>query len=133
MATSPAYAATPRGVGVLTTGTACVDLLSPTAASFATLLTPGASGSKVEEIDVVQAPATFTSVAASVCLVWFYNGSTYFLCDAFAMATVTPSATVAPTRVSRAYNNLIVPSGSTLVVANSTTGVLAVTAFGGDF
>ena len=135
MATSPQFAGTiNRGVAALS-ATADVavatsgSFITPTAASFTTLFTAGATGSKIEEVVV---EGTGTTIAGLVRL-YVYNGTNYILFDTYIVGAVIPSTTLANFRLSTTYANLELKSGDTLVVSSTVASQLAnVTALGGD-
>jgi hypothetical protein len=129
MATDPAFAATVN-VGSALPTTADTSLTAPT--NQVTVLTPGASGAKVEEIVCIGVGTT----VAGLIHIFRYDGSTYHLIDTFTVAAVTVSTTVAPWREARAYTNLVLKSADTLRAAQSIIGnasKVKVTAFGADF
>jgi hypothetical protein len=126
MATSPAFATTPR-IGTVSVATADSSYTAPT--NVGTLITGVAAGTKVNEI-VVKCAATS---AAAIVRVFLYDSSTYWLFDEITVAAATGSATVQQTRVSTTYNNLILPSTSWSVrVTTSVSQTTHVTAFGAD-
>lgn len=135
MATDPAFASTINN-GAALLGSAETDLIAP--AQTSTILTAGASGTKIEEI-VVQAAKTGTLVATTVAglvYLFLYDGSTYRLYDTIAITAITPSSTTAPFRLARPYMNLWLKSGWSLRASQSIAGnasVLEVHAFGGDY
>lgn len=129
MATAPAFAATVNtGTGL--PATADTSLTTPT--NQVTVLTAGASGSKVEEI-VVQAVGT---TVAGMINIFRYDGATYHLIDQFIITAITSSTTAAAYRQNRTYANLLLKNGDTLRASQTIAGnasLLKVTAFGGDF
>ncbi len=130
MSANPAYAATPRASSVIVPATNDTSLTAPT--NYALLFTPGASGSKVEEIDVL---GLGTTVAGRLNL-FLYDGTNFNLEDQYIITAITPSATQQVFRRSFAYSNLFVPSGSFLRISIMETGnesLLKVNAFGGDY
>lgn len=135
MATTPAYAATVNN-GAALLGTAETDLQSP--AQTSTILTAGASGTKIEEIDV-QASKSGSLIATTVAglvYLFLYDGSNYRLFDTIAVTATTASTTVAPFRLSKVYNNLVLKSGWSLRASQSIAGnasILECQAFGGDY
>jgi len=129
MAADPSFAATARASSALPT-TADTSLTAPT--NQVTVLTPGAAGSKVEEI-VCQGVGTSV---AGVVNIFIYDGSTYHLFDQFLITAVTPSTTAVAFRLARKYDNLFIPAGYTLRASQSIAGnasIIKVTALGGDF
>ena len=125
MATSPAFAATPRiaSVNIATANTA-----RDGSGTVATLIT-GGPGTRVSEI-VVKAKATTT---AGQVRVFLHDGTTFFLFDEIAVAAATVSASVQGVRVSATYNNLILPSSSwSIRVSTHNAESIDVTALGAD-
>ncbi len=95
-----------------------------------TLLTAGASGTKVEQIECV---GTGVTVAGNIT-VWIFDGTTYWLIYTFLVTVVTPSTTVSPFYASAAFNNLVIPTGSTLAISSAVASQLVnVNAYGGSF
>jgi len=126
MATSPAFAVTPR-IGAVSVATADSSYTAPT--NVGTLITGASSGTRIAEL-VVKCAATS---AAAVVRIFLYDGSTYWLFDEVVVSAATGSSTVAQNRVSTTYNNLILPSASWSVrVTTSIAQTTHVTAFGAD-
>lgn len=126
MATSPVFAVTPR-IGAVSVATADSSYTAPT--NVGTLITGASTGTRISEI-VVKCAATS---AAAIVRIFLYDGSTYWLYDEVTVAAATGSATVAQTRVSTVYNNLILPSNTWSVrVTTSISQTTHVTAFGAD-
>ena len=126
MATSPAFAVTPR-VGAVSIATADSSYTAPT--NVGTLITGASTGTRISEI-VVKCAATS---AAAIVRVFLYDGTTYWLYDEVTVAAATGSSTVQQTRVSTTYNNLILPSASWSVrVTTSIAQTTHVTAHGAD-
>jgi hypothetical protein len=126
MATSPAFAVTPR-IGSVSIATADASYTAPS--GVGTLITGASTGTRIAEIVVKNAA---TSAAAQV-RVFLYDGSTYWLFDEIAVVAATGSATVAQSRTSTTYNNLVLPSSSWSVrVTTSVSQATHVTAFGAD-
>lgn len=133
MATDPAFAATPNNGSALL-GAAETNLQVPTTTSV--IITAGASGTKIEEIDVQVTATTLvaTSVAGLVYL-FLYDGSTYHLFDVITVAANTGSSTIAGTRYRNVYSNLYIKSGWSLRASQSIAGnasLIKCHAFGGD-
>jgi hypothetical protein len=133
MATSAQYAATPR-VGSANLTTQDTSLTAPTTVS--TILTAGASGTRIDYIDV---QGVATTVAGLINL-FIYDGTNYILWAQVPVIAVT-SSTTAPAFQSTLSSNvnanlmpLIIPTGHSLRATTSVaqTGV-RVTALGGDF
>jgi hypothetical protein len=126
MALEPAFAVTPR-IGAVSVATADTSLTAPT--NFGTLITGAATGTRIAEI-VVKCAATS---AAALVRVFLYDGTTYYLFDEISIAAATSSTTVATTRVSTLYANIVVPSASWSVRVTTTIAqVTHVTALGAD-
>jgi hypothetical protein len=126
MATSPAFAITPR-IGAVSIATAEASYTAPT--NFGVLITGAATGTRVAEL-VVKLAATS---AAAIVRVFLYDGTTYWHFDEITVAAATGSSTVQQTRVSTAYNNLILPSASwSIRVTTSVSQTTHVTALGAD-
>jgi len=126
MATSPAFAVTPR-IGAVSIATADSSYTAPS--NVGTLITGASTGTRIAEI-VVKCAATS---AAAIVRIFLYDGSTYWLLDEVTVAAATGSSTVQQTRVSTTYNNLILPSASwSIRVTTSIAQTTHVTALGAD-
>jgi hypothetical protein len=126
MATSPAFAVTPR-IGNVSIATADSSYTAPS--NVGTLITGASTGTRIAEL-VVKCAATS---AAAVVRVFLYDGTTYWLFDEITVAAATGSSTVQQTRVSNTYNNLILPSASwSIRVTTSVAQTTHVTALGAD-
>ena len=126
MATSPAFAVTPR-IGAVSVATADSSYTAPT--NVGTLITGASTGTRIAEL-VVKCAATS---AAAIVRVFLWDGTTYWLFDEVTVAAATGSNTVQQTRVSTTYNNLILPSASwSIRVTTSIAQTTHVTAFGAD-
>ena len=133
MATSAQYAATPR-VGSATLTTADTSLTAPT--TVGTILTAGASGTRIDYIEVIGVATT----TACIVNLFIYDGTNYILWQQVPVIAIT-SATTTPTFVANLSSNananvmpLTLPTGYSLraTVTVTQTGV-RVTAYGGDF
>ena len=126
MATSPAFATTPR-IGAVSIATADSSYTAPT--NVGTVLTGVAAGTRISEV-VVKCAATS---AAAIVRLFLYDGTTYWLFDEVTITAATGSSTVQQTRVSVVYNNLILPSASwSLRATTSVSQATHVTALGAD-
>jgi hypothetical protein len=126
MATSPAFATTPR-IGAVSIATADSSYTAPS--NVGTVLTGVAAGTRIAEV-VVKCAATS---AAAIVRLFLYDGTTYWLFDEVTIAAATGSSTVQQTRVSVVYNNLILPSASwSLRATTSVAQATHVTALGAD-
>lgn len=128
MATNPAFIATPRvGVAALSAANTAID----GSGTITSLITGGASGTRVLEIDV-QCAATSAAALVNVFLS-ADSGSTWTLFDQIAVAAATASNTVKGNRNSATYQNLVLPSATyQLGVTTSIAQVTKVYAFGGN-
>lgn len=126
MATSPAFAVTPR---IASVNIATANTNRDGTGTVATLITGAASGTRIAEI-VVKARVTTT---AGQVRVFLYDGSTYYFFDEIAVAAATVSNSVQAVRVSTLYNNLVLPNASWSVrVATHNAESIDVTALGAD-
>jgi len=126
MATSPAFAVTPR-IGNVSIATAESSYTAPT--NFGTLITGAATGTRIAEIVVKMAGTS----AAAIVRILLHDGTSYFLLDEITVPAATGSATVQTARVSNTYNNLILPSASwSIRVTTSVAQTTHVTALGAD-
>lgn len=129
MATSPAFATTPR-IGSVSIATADSSYTAPT--NVGTLLTGVAAGTRIAEV-VVKCAATSAAAIVRLFLYDSTGSGTYYLFDEVTIAAATGSATVQQTRVSVTYNNLILPSASwSLRATTSVSQATHVTALGAD-
>lgn len=128
MAASPAFAATPNNGSAQISATADTSYTAP--ANTVTLLTAGASGSRVDEIDMVATGIT----VAGVINVFRKNGSNYYMLDSFIVPIVTPSTTTSAYRQVHTYQNLLLKSGDSIVASSwAASQLICASAFGGDF
>jgi hypothetical protein len=126
MATSPAFAVTPR-IGAVSIATADSSYTAPS--NVGTLITGASTGTRIAEIVVKNAATS----SAAIVRIFLYDGSTYWLFDEVTVAAATGSSTVQQTRVSTTYNNLILPSASwSIRVTTSVAQTTHVTALGAD-
>ena len=133
MSTTAQYASTPK-VGVALLTTADTSLTAPT--TIGTVLTAGASGTRIDYIEVMGVATT------TACLVnlFIYDGSTYHLWQQIPVQAITTSTTT-PSYVANISSNgnanvmpLTLPTGYSLcaTVTVTQTGVKVI-AYGGDF
>lgn len=128
MATSPAFATTPRIGSVALSGSAETSYTAPT--HVVTVITGVAAGTRIAEV-VVQMTATVSS--ATMVRLFLYDGSNYYLFDEVAIPAATGSQSVKQTRVATTYSNLVLPSSSwSLRAAVHTVNAGIVTALGAD-
>ena len=133
MSTTPQYASTPKVSGATLT-TADTSLTSPT--TVGTVFSAGASGSRIDYIEVIGVATT----AASLINLFLYSGSVYYLWQQIPVAAVTVGTTT-PSFVANLSSNvnanvlpLVLPTGWSLRATTTIaqTGV-SVIAYGGDF
>lgn len=133
MATTAQYASTPKiGSALLTT--ADTSLTAPS--TVGTVLTAGASGSRVDYIDV-QGVAT---TVASIVNIFIYDGTNYILYTQIPVQAITSSTTVPAFQAAISSNShpsilpINLPTGYSIRATTSVaqTGV-RVTALGGDY
>jgi diphthamide biosynthesis methyltransferase len=133
MSTTAQYASTPK-VGIALLTTADTSLTAPT--TVGTVLTAGASGSRIDYIEVM---GVATTVAGLINL-FLYDGSTYTLWQQIPVQAIT-TATTTPSFVANLSSNgnanimpLNIPTGYSLRATTTVaqTGVKVI-AYGGDF
>lgn len=133
MAATAQYASTPK-IGSANLTTADTSLTAPT--TVGTVLTAGASGTRIDYIDI---QGVATTVAGLINL-FIYDGTNYILFTQVPVIAVT-SSTTAPAFQATLSSNvnanllpLILPTGYSLRATTSVaqTGI-RVTALGGDF
>lgn len=130
MAVAPAYAATPRvGFGSVSTANTGRDGTG----TIVDVLTGGSSGTKINEVTL---QATGDPADSSVTI-FLYDGTSYRLFDEFDLGNpAAASTTVAGYRITRTYENLVLPSNSwklaAAITVALTSGAVNVFAFGGD-
>ena len=133
MANSAQYASTPV-FGSATLTTADTSLTAPT--TVGTVLTAGASGTRIDYIDI-QGVAT---TVAGIINLFVYDGTNYVLWQQVPVTAVTSSTTAPAFQAALSSNGnanvmpLTLPTGYSLRATTSTaqTGV-RVTAYGGNF
>lgn len=133
MSTTPQYASTPV-VGSATLTTADTSLTAPTTVS--TILTAGASGTRIDYIEVMGVATT----TACIVNLFIYDGTNYILWQQIPVLAVTTSTTTPSFTANLSSNSnanvmpLTIPTGYSLraTVTVTQTGV-RVTAYGGNF
>jgi hypothetical protein len=133
MATTAQYASTPKiGSALLTT--ADTSLTAPT--TVGTVFTAGASGSRIDYIDV-QGVAT---TVASIVNLFIFDGTNYFLYTQIPVQVITSSTTAPAFQAVISSNtnaNILpinLPTGYSLRATTSITQTgVRVTALGGDY
>ena len=82
------------------------SLTAPT--NVATVFTAGASGSKIEQIALMQIANT---TAGGLVNIFLYDGTTYHLFDQFQFGTLTLPTTTTTPRQDKYYANLVLKTG----------------------
>jgi hypothetical protein len=129
MATTPQFASTPAiGSGTILTALAGT-LTAPT--NTVNIFTAGSSGSRVDEIDIC---ALATNIA-NVIRIYVLTSTTYSLLKEIQIPANTASATLAAYQQTLTFNNLVLPTGYSLVagVAATEGSGFRLTVFGGSF
>ena len=141
MSTTPAFASTVHNTSTALSLTAETNQGTPAHATLC--YTPGASGSKIEEIVVTAitpSASLISTTTSGLVYLYLYNTSTsaYFYFDSVTVSAVTSSTTVAPYRSAPSrYPNLIINTGwalyASVTVEPSNNGQLVLHCFGGDY
>ena len=126
MAAAPSFAATVKASAV-NIATADTSRTSPT--NVGTVFTAGASGSRIDEVNIISTGTTTSGVVR----LWVYTGSAYYLLSETLVTATTPSTTQAVFSSVSTYNNLMLPSGYSLRATTNNAESFNVIAFGGDF
>ena len=126
MAAAPAFAATPR-CSAVSIGTADTSRTAPT--NVGTVLTAGASGSRIDEVTITAA-GTSTS---NVVRLFIYTGSVYYLLQEVLTTAITAGASQDSFNTTLTFNSLVIPTGYSLRATTHATETYHVFAFGGDF
>ncbi len=128
MAANPDFASTPLVGSATLSATADSSYTAPTHA--VSVVSAGASGSKIEEVRFV---GTGTTVAGVVVL-YLYDGTNYHVYDSVVVTVVTPSTTQGPFEQVNAYPNLELPNGWSLYATSFVASQLInVVATGGSY
>jgi hypothetical protein len=130
MATDPIFTGTVNRNAGRVPATNDTSLTAPS--NVTTVFTAGSSGSRVEQIRVIQIAS---SAAAGIVNIFVVNGGTYQLLDFVAYTVQTLSATSQTTPTDLYYTNLVLKSGDTIAVTNTanSAALFAVHVLGGDF
>lgn len=130
MASSPSFAATP---GTEAASVSTANTGRDGTGTIATILTAGASGTRIEEI-VIKADG---DPADSTVVFYLHDGSAYHVFDEWDIGNpAAGSTTVASYREARTYDNLVLPTGWSLrasITVALTSGVIQVIPLAGDF
>lgn len=97
--------------------------------TIGTVLTAGSNGTKITE---VVATATGTTTAGMIRL-YLHDGTNTRLFDEFAVAAVTPSASVPVWRGAKVYANLNIPSGWSLRASTHNAETFNIAVDAGDY
>lgn len=130
MASSPAFASTPALGSATAHATLDTSLTGPT--NYATILTGGSSGTKINEV-VFQGVGT---TAAGVINLFVYDGSNWSLIDQVLVSAVTSGTAAVAFRAVRQYANLVLPSSSWTLRFSQTVStnqsMIRASAYGGN-
>ena len=126
MATAPIFAATPKlGVASLTTATGATEFGTAAPTNIVTLLSAGASGSKLRRIKAKNRGTA--SPAANIVRVFLLISSVYYpLLEIDITAGSTPAAGVKSQDSDWVALDLDIPSGTTVVVAETVANAVSV-------
>ena len=126
MASAPVFAATPVIWSNLVPVSGDASYTAPV--NTTTLGTAGASGTKIAEIDILPVGTTVSGTIN----IFLYDGSAYHLFESIAISAATVNSTTPPVKVPYVYDNLVVPSGWSMVLTtvSGNAGLILVTAFG---
>lgn len=132
MASTPAYAATPKiGIGQISTANTNRDGTG----TIGTVFTAGSSGSRIDAIDI---KATGTTTSGMIRL-FIHNGTTAYLLTEVPVIAVTPSGTLPAWEVQLNTNSMsqvlpiLLPTGYSLRASTNNAETFNVAALGGDF
>ena len=129
--TSPIFPLTPIvGIATLTSATAVTSRANITGTTGLTQLT--ATSTNGTKIDAITVTAKGTTVANTVDI-WIYNGTTSYLYDEIAYATVTANTTTVSNVATNTYSTLVLPPTYQLYVSQQVVSNCAVFAFGGQY
>lgn len=131
MASAPIFAATPKQ-GSATISSADTSYSTPT--TTATIMSGGASGSRVERCRVC---ATGTT-AAGVVNIWYFDGTNYRLLRSLVVTAITASTILPPWGTDGAglitfEGGLQIPNGSSLRISTTIAQGFVATADYGDY
>ena len=134
MATTPSFVSSPKiGIGTCTVAEV-VRSGSPT--NTVLVYTAGASGSRIDRIDVMESSANANPPTVNTVSLWIYTGAAYYLFREVAMLTPpTPNAGVAGFQTSLTFPfGLNLQSGYSLraSIRVSASDSVNVIAYGGD-
>lgn len=128
MATAPSFAAAVLMGAASLSATADASYTAP--ANAVNIVTAGASGSKIDEIDF---QGIGTTVLGTIT-VFLFDGTNYHLFDCISVPAIAASTTVAPWRYTKPYANLVLANGWSLRCSSTIANQLVkVSAFGGSF
>ena len=116
MAAAPSYAVTPVAWTGLVPSTNDTSFTAPT--HVTSLGSAGSNGTKITEIDLIPT----ATVVAGLVNIFAYDGTTYHLHESVTIPAATVSATAAPVKIPLYYDNLVLPSGWSLVCSTTVAG-----------
>ena len=130
MATTPAFASTPRiGVAAVSTANTARDGTG----TIVDILTGVAAGTRIDRIVVI----TTNDPADSIVTLFIHNGTSYFLFDEVDLGNPAAASTTVPGfRYEKPYSDLVLPTASfkfaAAITVALTAGVMNVFALGAD-
>ena len=127
MAAAPAYASTPVLWSGLVPSTNDTSWTAPT--HVTTLGSAGSNGTKITEVDVIDAGTE----SAGLVNLFLYDGTNYHLHESVLLTALNLSTIIPPAKTSFYYDNVVLPSGWSLVCSTTVAGnesVVSVNAYG---
>jgi hypothetical protein len=127
MASAPSYAVTPVVWSGLVPAIADTNWVTPV--HVTTLGSAGSNGTKITQVDVIDAGTE----SAGLVNLFLFDGTLYHLHESVTIAAATPSTTVAVIKQPLYYDNLVLPSGWSLVCTTTVVAdesLITVNAFG---
>ena len=133
MSAAPAFASTPKiGLASLTTATGATEFGTSAPTNIVTIVSAGASGSYLRRIKAKNRGTT--SPAANIIRVFLLSSSVYYPLVEFDVPTgSTPSATVKSQDSDWLTLDLSIPTGTTVVVAETVANSVSVTCEYADY
>jgi len=125
MATAPVFASTPKlGTAAISTANTNRDGTG----TIGTVLTAGASGTKINEIRIEASAAT----TAGIVRLFIFDGTNTRLFYEQLVAAITPSASVKVFESTLLFDNLVLPTGHQLRASTHNAEAFNVFALGAD-
>jgi hypothetical protein len=127
MAAAPAYASTPVLWSGLVPSTNDTSWTAPT--HVTTLGSAGSNGTKITQIDIVPSG----NVVAGIINIFLFDSTSYHLHESVLLTALNLSTIIPPAKTSFYYDNVVLPSGWSLVCSTTVAGnesVVSVNAYG---